>query len=672
MAPFWAAAGVTVLELAMVLKVIANVPSYRNFPQSTAVRVGKSVTLTCAFDGLSPNDVVNWHWYNPETEAKLHHISSGSNVAPEFSRFSVVGNSQSGEFNLLVRNARPEDEGNYRCSVFSVRETKDAKLTVVVPPPKAPTIVGDLTARTVGQGLALTCVSEGGRPLPQLHWFNGTRLHVIPAASQTTDNQKVSLDLVIPFLTRWDNGARLTCSADQGFPGVITPQNTSTRIKVLYPPVVRVPKMSFSVSEGGIANLSCSIDSNPPSVVIWRKISGSLPTFSETRGASLVITNVSSSDEGIYQCTARNDVQPDGLGTVTLDVIYAPLIKPTFEKEISVMLGKDLYSLNCQAEGNPAPHVRWRRKDVKIYFNNPLTFSKVGYLEEGFYECVASSRGFPEVTRETYLNVIGRPDVLSESSTVAVTGGDTVKLSCKIASDPPPEDISWVYRGREGEERRYRGGRVDDVEVKTMVGDRIQTELTIASATNANVGDYLCKAQNMFGSDQQEFRVEVTASQMVVVAVIAGSATIGMLLAILTAICIGLRKGWIGRDKKGREHSEAREDIDNGVRHKDEKERTVIELQHIKNKAPRPRPPPKVDRDVNPYSIGLTYSHLSEPAPAYSTVDTARIRRQDDTYTYSPRRSPYRDHVEELRGAVPKSSKYYNPPEPIWRMPEET
>ncbi|XP_078700128.1 irregular chiasm C-roughest protein-like isoform X2 [Branchiostoma floridae x Branchiostoma belcheri] len=614
MAPFWAAAGVTVLELAMVLKVIANVPSYRNFPQSTAVRVGKSVTLTCAFDGLSPNDVVNWHWYNPETEAKLHHISSGSNVAPEFSRFSVVGNSQSGEFNLLVRNARPEDEGNYRCSVFSVRETKDAKLTVVVPPPKAPTIVGDLTARTVGQGLALTCVSEGGRPLPQLHWFNGTRLHVIPAASQTTDNQKVSLDLVIPFLTRWDNGARLTCSADQGFPGVITPQNTSTRIKVLYPPVVRVPKMSFSVSEGGIANLSCSIDSNPPSVVIWRKISGSLPTFSETRGASLVITNVSSSDEGIYQCTARNDVQPDGLGTVTLDVIYAPLIKPTFEKEISVMLGKDLYSLNCQAEGNPAPHVRWRRKDVKIYFNNPLTFSKVGYLEEGFYECVASSRGFPEVTRETYLNVIGRPDVLSESSTVAVTGGDTVKLSCKIASDPPPEDISWVYRGREGEERRYRGGRVDDVEVKTMVGDRIQTELTIASATNANVGDYLCKAQNMFGSDQQEFRVEVTASQMVVVAVIAGSATIGMLLAILTAICIGLRKGWIGRDKKD----------------------------------------------------------LSEPAPAYSTVDTARIRRQDDTYTYSPRRSPYRDHVEELRGAVPKSSKYYNPPEPIWRMPEET
>ncbi|XP_035686852.1 uncharacterized protein LOC118423054 [Branchiostoma floridae] len=105
--------------------------TYRVRPESTAVLINRTVSLRCAFDGLSAKDQVNWYWYNPRSAAKLYHISSGLNVAPEFPRYLIAGNQKKGEFHLKIQNALPEDEGNYRCSVFSVRDAGDAKLTVV-------------------------------------------------------------------------------------------------------------------------------------------------------------------------------------------------------------------------------------------------------------------------------------------------------------------------------------------------------------------------------------------------------------------------------------------------------------------------------------------------------------------------------------------------------------
>ncbi|CAH1230406.1 Hypp294 [Branchiostoma lanceolatum] len=109
----------------------AATATYRVRPESTAVLINRTVSLRCAFDGLSGKDQVNWYWYNPRSAAKLYHISSGLNVAPEFPRYLIAGNQRKGEHHLKIQNALPEDEGNYRCSVFSVRDAGDAKLTVV-------------------------------------------------------------------------------------------------------------------------------------------------------------------------------------------------------------------------------------------------------------------------------------------------------------------------------------------------------------------------------------------------------------------------------------------------------------------------------------------------------------------------------------------------------------
>ncbi|KAI8489104.1 hypothetical protein Bbelb_330890 [Branchiostoma belcheri] len=118
----------------LVLTLLSTVSAalYRTRPESTEVLVNQTVTLYCAFNGLAPSDVVNWYWYNPEADDKLYHISARGRVASEFSRHSIVGSSRRGEYNLRIRDVQPGDEGNYRCSVFTVRDAGDARLTVVV------------------------------------------------------------------------------------------------------------------------------------------------------------------------------------------------------------------------------------------------------------------------------------------------------------------------------------------------------------------------------------------------------------------------------------------------------------------------------------------------------------------------------------------------------------
>eukprot|EP00058_Branchiostoma_floridae_P005075 XP_002590563.1 hypothetical protein BRAFLDRAFT_83802 [Branchiostoma floridae] len=585
------------------VSIIANSTFYRVYPVSTAVLVGHNVTMFCAFNGLADDDVVNWHKYNPSAASnnKLSHVSSGTVVGPEFRRrFSIVGDNRSGEFNLRLTNAQPKDAGSYRCGVFSVRDARDAKLTVI-----------------------------GGSPLPQLAWYNGTQRMDIPDSARTEEpsENRVSLDLVISFLTKWDNGANFSCIADQEFPSVVQPKVTSVTIRVQYPPVVKMPKMSVVVIEGQSANLTCEVDSSPGASLSWWKLKKNFPEGPLGSGTLLTLTNVTRKDRGTYQCRAINGVKPDGLGTMALDVKYPPYIRPSFPKEQSVIYGQGVFSMDCQAEGNPKPQVKWRRKDVNMFFNNPMTLSDVGYLEEGFYECIARSEGFREVRRGTFINVIGRPEVLSDSSAVSVTGGDTVRLSCTILADPPPDKITWLWTGPGGGEQRYEGGRNGDVEVKTIVENTIRSELTIKSAMNAHVGDYSCKAVNKFGSDQKEFRVSVTGSAVAVVGVIAGSAAVGMLLAIAAIVALSIRKGWIGRDKKKKKSSKPSESLaycisgrstmDYPVIHSKKadtiNQKNVIELQHF-DKTPRPRPPPKVDK--SPYTSGLSYSMIAN-VPSY-------------------------------------------------------
>ncbi|KAI8489101.1 hypothetical protein Bbelb_330860 [Branchiostoma belcheri] len=424
-----------------------------------------------------------------------------------------------------------------------------------LPPVNPPVIAGNLNPRSVGEALKLTCRSEGGKPLPHLMWYNGTTaLEPIGMFYQEVSvGNVVERKLHIPFLTKWDDSANISCVADQGFPGVAPLKIATVRIKVHYPPTVITPRQTVQALEGGYANLTCVVEGNPTSVFSWRRVDDSLPQNAGMSNSSLLIPRVSRTDSGAYLCEADNGIEPIGTGEITLEVIYPPKIKSTFDQKISVLFGQEVFRVECQSEGNPRPKISWRRKDTKQPFNNPLTLSPLNYQTEGYYVCVAKSGNFSEDTRETYIDVIGRPEVVSQSTSVSAVGGDTVELTCTIASDPEPDGVIWELAGRDGRKRKLRGGVSGEISIKEIVtGDQTQSVLVITSAETVHTGNYACIASNMFGQDRQDFRVYVTedSSDVVMIAAVTMGVVLGILFAIVLTLCLRARTIWASRLSK--------------------------------------------------------------------------------------------------------------------------
>eukprot|EP00058_Branchiostoma_floridae_P002549 XP_002588037.1 hypothetical protein BRAFLDRAFT_83017 [Branchiostoma floridae] len=405
------------LLLCLAFKVDAAI--YRTRPQPTAALLGQTVTLRCSFYNLRTDDVVNW--FGPP---EFQHISAARNVHSRYTRYAVVdSNADAGEFNLEIRNVQQEDDGIYRCSTFYAENAADARLTVVVPPVKRPEMIIKSDPPTVGQALSVICRSSGGRPAPKLTWYNGTHLvrqpvHGWNRGRKTLDGQSV---LMLPVLTKWDNGMNLTCKADQGYPDLVEP----------------------------------------------------------------------------------------GIASTVLNVQYPPTIQTQFDK-VDVLFGNTDYSLECKADGNPKPKIRWRRTNTNLYFSNPLRFSKSDYQTEGDYECVAESLGFPTARRQAVINVIGRPDIRGDPETIRTSQGTSVTLLCEVNADPPISSISWFWRNDRGRQTALRKNRVSGVSIRqraTAMGT--DSILVIDSVGTGNAGEYSCKAANMFGEDSRDFTIVV-------------------------------------------------------------------------------------------------------------------------------------------------------------------
>ncbi|XP_078619619.1 kin of IRRE-like protein 3 [Branchiostoma floridae x Branchiostoma japonicum] len=605
---------------------------YQSRPQSTAVLQGETIVLSCAFRGLQKDEAVLW-----EGPPNYRIISNGRSVSRAFNRHRVVGKPSRGEFNLEIQDVQREDTGGYRCSTLSVEAASDAVLTVVVPMEGPPDITGAETSLEAGSELYLRCKSRGGFPAPRLAWYNGTR--PLPTSESDEDNvsEQRMIEMFIPRLTKWDNGANLSCVADQGYLKIVKPRTTSRNLRVNYPPTISVPSPSIHVKEGQSANLTCYVDSNPRADMTWTKMGGVLPTGSIQRDKTLQIPRVSKLDSGVYRCEAENGMSPTATGAVTLEVFYPPKIDSSMDAKVTVLFNQDDFSLKCQADGNPKPHIRWRRKDTALRWENPLRFHRIRYDVEGIYQCIATNDGVQYVTRDVEIDVVGQPDIRGGQSLVTVNSGGTARLYCDIVADPVPEKAKWVWRNNQGAETILLPTNNGIMITEHTTEEGTTSIVTVQEVREEDGGVYICKATNMFGSDQKEIRLNVKGSRSSLVAIISVSVVVIVLAAAaLVGVLFAKRRGWIFRNtpqgnsvrtpsrpmpplpKHARKPGHGTND--SGVED--------LELQEMDGTL-KPRPPSRVGKDWA--AIGLTYGGLAHTntLPPYSTVERHRPEGED-------------------------------------------
>ncbi|KAG7158057.1 Contactin-5-like 3, partial [Homarus americanus] len=224
-------------------------------------------------------------------------------------------------------------------------------------------------------------------------------------------------------------------------------------------------------------------------------------------GSRLTISHARPRDAGIFLCMFEMD--PPIQLKHTLDVQFAPSIRSLAPPEQHVAKGITV-TLECKAQGNPEPTIRWSRQEgplpsgLRSEEGKSLTLEGVDRHVEGTYLCTAD-------------NGIG--ESASAAMTIAAivrTGeGDKVELVCLVRGRPSP-DVTWTRDGHplpdtDMDTKLYLPGgqnaSTKDTHLRVTHAAHRHI-LTINKVSEKDFGAYVCIAENSHG--QKDAVIQMT------------------------------------------------------------------------------------------------------------------------------------------------------------------
>uniref|UniRef100_A0A674CYX5 Ig-like domain-containing protein n=1 Tax=Salmo trutta TaxID=8032 RepID=A0A674CYX5_SALTR len=240
-----------------------------------------------------------------------------------------------GNCSVIINDIRENDAGEYQCGMlrpFTHAQKMNITVTALTQKPSVLT-----PALTEGESATLTCTAPGicsGTP-PNITWtWRGT--------GDNITEEDLTIDTTTHFSTLTftpsakHHGTNVTCLVT--FNGSITTKKTLTmNVK---------PTISGcnTVREGDTLNLTCSVDSYPPSSsnITWGKNGTTALEQNNSGLATLIISNMTREHAGEYVCTAQHHKRSLTASTV-----------------VTVMCEYKKHCTNGLKMGVPLPFIRW-------------------------------------------------------------------------------------------------------------------------------------------------------------------------------------------------------------------------------------------------------------------------------------------------------------------------
>ncbi|XP_027867642.1 hemicentin-1-like isoform X1 [Xiphophorus couchianus] len=348
--------------------------TYARKPQISGrskVKEGNELNLNCSVDSFPPS-VITWTKSRKQAEQQSHNVSKkcGSSKICQRQKISCL---------FSITNVTTEDAGLYICTAKHLNNTQREKITVTVTYARKPQISGRTTVME-GDNLNLTC-SVDSVPPSVIKWTkSGIETKWQDNILSKAESRQVYLleksgrvSFSFMNVTTEEAGCYI-CTA--------TYRNESmteeVHVKVTY---VRKPQISgrTTVMEGEDLNLTCSVDSVPPSVITWTKYGteincqdnilskadNSTVVYGQEKSGnvSVSIMNVTAKEAGCYICTAtyENDSM---IENIHVKVNY--LRKPRISGRTTVKEGDDL-NLTCGADSFPLSDINWTKTESKTH-----------------------------------------------------------------------------------------------------------------------------------------------------------------------------------------------------------------------------------------------------------------------------------------------------------------
>ncbi|XP_068633258.1 irregular chiasm C-roughest protein-like [Battus philenor] len=555
------------LWLCVIAVKVDGVQRFVELPTYTEVNPGEDALLKCRIS--DKKGVCSW-----QKDNKPVGIYRGKYEWAN--EHSAVG----GDCSLWVRAATLQlDDGQWQCQVtasnYDVQDalsSPPAALAVRVPP-QSPRILfngshvlpGQNITVPAGSRATVVCEARYGNPPAYIEWY--LEKDRLSAWSQTNASEVerprvwAARSVLEMGATRSAHSKQLTCRANH--PSYPAPyyRDSYTMLDVTFVPVVSILGADASglssLEEGSSAlSLDCKADGNPKPYVWWTKDGQVIATS----GSKLILAPVMRNHSGIYGCQARNSLGTSDSVKIEVNVKYPPRVTwvgPDTVVEANLF---SQVTLECKAEGNPAPSYQWYHSPRSGNINNlledgylisstpQLQLYNVSYTQHGQYVCVAKNFiGLEERSQQSApltLNILGPPVGPDAVSAHGWSGGEA-RAQTAVCAEPPPRAASWLWGSLRLNVPSHMG-RYRALEAENIDGCYRYT-LSISSVSAADARVYVLHVENERGFSShavsltvhENFSLTETAH---VAPLIAAALVIAALLVLLLCLIIRCRR----------------------------------------------------------------------------------------------------------------------------------
>ncbi|KAM9299268.1 V-set and immunoglobulin domain-containing protein 10-like 2 [Gastrophryne carolinensis] len=206
--------------------------------------------------------------------------------------------------------------------------------------------------------------------------------------------------------------------------------------------------------EGATVNMTCTVEvGTGPITYIWRKqviLEGSF-IVQESNDKVLLLSPVTRVHTGWYTCTARNMVNEETSGRLSLDVVYGPddpviTIEPYAISENGFAANEmEKVTLNCTASSNPPCEYIWFLNNTQIDTGQMYVFPRILRTQTGFYTCLARNLHLKTRTQHTIsLTVYYLPEGSPTCAPLPHNNYKDVALWCSWPGGLPLAQLYWM------------------------------------------------------------------------------------------------------------------------------------------------------------------------------------------------------------------------------------
>ncbi|KAL5015945.1 hypothetical protein ScPMuIL_005534 [Solemya velum] len=305
-----------------------------------------------------------------------------------------------------------------------------------------------------------------------------------------------------------DTQAAATCEFPENLQGRSLMSITSEDFNCQRPHFTIEPT-DVDVTFGNTVYFRCRAEGDPSPEITWlhnsNEIDPSQSRYSVLDDGTLMIEDPQNSDEGAYECIARNAAGAVNSNRVELRYLgesVAPRITDS-PVDVTVSVG-DTVRLPCRAIGHPVPTVRWTKNGNALPFSPKFTVASTGSLtivniqesDQGLFRCTAVN-AIQAVSAEARLTVQVPPSFIRRPDDHEGVEGTTVVFHCEAEGHPAPV-LLWLKDG----EPLPNNGRFQILDAgATMRINHIEVQ---------DRGVYSCLAESSAGSNVVRATLEVT------------------------------------------------------------------------------------------------------------------------------------------------------------------